>query len=83
MYFFAQGTIHNPAQLAEMQDAETKALRALKAEGTVLAAYRKPMGGIVSFVQGESEASIRERMATLPFVAHGLLIFEYTEVINL
>ena len=83
MYFFAQGTLHNPSQLTGLQDAETRALRVLKAEGTVLSAFRKPAGGIVSFVQGDSEASIRVRMDTLPFVAHGLLTFEYTEVIDL
>ncbi len=83
MYFFGQRTIHNPARLAGLQGAETRALQALKTEGTVLAAFRKPTGGIVSFVQGDTEASIRERMATLPFVEHGLLTFEYTEVIDL
>jgi hypothetical protein len=83
VYFFAQGTIHNPAELGVLQAAETEVLRALKAEGTVLAAFRKPTGGIVSFVHGDSEASVRARMATLPFVAHGLLTFEYAEVIDL
>ena len=39
--------------------------------------------GVIGILVGPSLAAVQAQMARLPFVAHGMLTFEYTEIIPL
>lgn len=66
------------------QDEETRALNELRAEGVVTAAHLRTDGqGLVGIVQGTDLADIKAHLARLPFVANGLMAFEYAEVVPL
>jgi hypothetical protein len=83
VYFFATGTVSKPDQIGPHLEEETRVLNHLRAEGVVLQAFRHPTGGVVSFVEGTDLAEVEAHMARLPFVALGLMSFEYSEVVEL
>jgi hypothetical protein len=83
MYFFATGTITHPDHIGEHMEAETRVLNELRDEGLVLDAFRKTTGGVVSFLEAESLEEAKAGMGRLPFVALGLMTFDYAEVVQL
>lgn len=53
-------------------------------QGLVKEAFRKAVGpGVISILQAASLEEARAHMGRLPFVALGLMTFEYTELIEL
>jgi uncharacterized protein YciI len=81
MYFFATGHVSHPEQLEALREDEDRVLGELKAEGTVTAAFRRVGGpGILTILSAASLADVTAQMARLPFVAHGLLTFDYEEI---
>jgi hypothetical protein len=82
MYFFVTATLIQPEKDAEFRDEETRVLNGLRAEGVVTSAYlRTDGGGLVGIVQGTDLAEVQTRLGRLPFVANGLMAFEYAEVV--
>jgi hypothetical protein len=84
MYFFATGHVTHPDLLGPYMEDEKHALAALRREGIVREAFT-PVGGhgVISILEGASLDEIQVQMSRLPFVARGLLNFEYTEVTQL
>ncbi|HZQ30559.1 MAG TPA: hypothetical protein VFB19_02355 [Mycobacterium sp.] len=59
-------------------------LNELRAAGVVSAAYLRTDGqGLIGIVHGTDLADVQAHLGRLPFVAHGLMAFEYTEVVPL
>jgi hypothetical protein len=83
VHFFATGSVSHPDKLAALSGEETRVLNQLRAEGTVVAAYRRVTGGVVGVFQGASLVEVQAQLARLPFVANGYLTFEYVEAVEL
>jgi uncharacterized protein YciI len=84
MDFFITATLHKTDGLEEHRAEEDRVLSELRAEGVVSAAYRRTDGqGAVGIVHGTDLADVQAHVARLPFVAHGFMSFEYTEVVPL
>jgi uncharacterized protein YciI len=84
MYFLATGTLTNLGQAGPHQQEETRVLNELREQGLVREAFRRAAGpGVISILQAPSLEDAQARMGRLPFVALGLLTFEYTELIEL
>ena len=84
MYFFVTATISQPDKVAVYRDEETRVLNELRAEGVVTAAYLRADGqGMVGIVQGTDLADVETHLGRLPFVANGLMAFDYAEVVPL
>jgi hypothetical protein len=85
MHFLATGTLTNPSQISAAQhEEETRVLTGLREQGLVREAFRKADGpGVISILQAPSLQEAQAQMSTLPFVALGLLAFEYTELVEL
>jgi hypothetical protein len=63
---------------------ETRVLNELRAAGVVSAAYLRTDGqGLIGIVHGTDLADVQAHVGRLPFVAHGLMAFEYTEIVPL
>lgn len=68
------------AYLAE----EKQVVAELQAEGILSSAYRKLDGsGVFGVVHCSDLAEAKAQVARLPFVAHGFLEFEFTEIVPL
>jgi hypothetical protein len=73
-----------PDNAADYRDEETRVLNELRAEGVVTSAFLRTDGqGLVGIVQGTDLADVKTHVGRLPFVANGLLAFEYAEVVPL
>jgi muconolactone delta-isomerase len=84
VYFFVTGTVTKPDQLAAHEAEETRVLNDLRQEGTVREAFRRTAGhGVFGIFVGPSLEEVQAQISRLPFVALGLLHFEYTEVTEL
>jgi uncharacterized protein YciI len=85
MYFLVTGTLTNPDRIGpDQQEEETRVLSQLREQGLVREAFRKASGpGVVSILQAPTLEEAQAQMGRLPFVADGLLTFEYTELIEL
>ena len=84
MYFFVTATMIQPDKAADYRDEETQALNELRAQGVVTSAYLGRVGHVlVGIVQGTDLADVMADVGRLPFVAHGLMAFEYAEVVPL
>jgi muconolactone delta-isomerase len=84
VYFFVTGTVTRPDQLAPHAAEETRVLNELRQEGTVREAFRRTSGhGVVGIFVGPSLEEVQAQISRLPFVALGLLHFDYTEVTEL
>ncbi|NNH70425.1 hypothetical protein HLB23_11225 [Nocardia uniformis] len=84
MYFFVTATMTDPEKAAQYRDEETRVQNELRAEGVVISAYLRTDGqGLVGIVQGSDLADVQTHLARLPFVANGLMAFEYAEVVPL
>jgi uncharacterized protein YciI len=85
MYFLATGTLTNPSQISSSQhEEETRVLNGLRAQGLVREAFRRADGlGVISILQAPSLEEAQAQMSRLPFVALGLLTFEYSELVEL
>ena len=84
MYFFVTASMIHPDKAANYRDEETRVLNDLRAEGVVTSAYLRTDGhGLVGIVQGTDLADVESQLGRLPFVANGLMAFEYAEVIEL
>ena len=84
MYFFATGHLTHPDQIGPYLEDEKRVLATLRQDGVVREAFT-PVGGhgVISILEGPSLEHIEVQMNRLPFVAQGLLSFEYTEVMEL
>ena len=81
MYLHATGTIPDPDKLAPYWPEETRVLAELHAEGVVKDLYRlsdRPAVYLIAEADDVDEA--RRQVGRLPFVSHGLLIFEFEPV---
>lgn len=84
MYFLATGTLINPAGIGPHQQEETRVLTELREQGLVREAFRRASGhGVIAILQASSLEEAEVHMGRLPFVALGLLTFEYTELVEL
>jgi hypothetical protein len=84
MYFLATGTITQPDQIGPHMQEETRELNELRELGLVREAFRKTAGpGVIGILQAASLDEARAQMGMLPFVALGLMTFEYTELTEL
>jgi hypothetical protein len=87
MYFFVTATMidtNHPDDAADYRDEETRVLNELRSEGVVMSAYLRTDGrGLVGIVQGADLANVQSHLGRLPFVSHGLMAFDYAEVIPL
>jgi hypothetical protein len=84
MYYLATGTLTDPAQARPHQQEEDRVLAELREQGLVKEAFRRAAGpGVISILQAASLEEARAHMGRLPFVALGLLAFEYTELVEL
>jgi muconolactone delta-isomerase len=84
MYFFATGHVTSPDKIGPFLEEEKRVLSELRQQGLVREAFT-PVGGhgVISFLEASSLQEAREQMSRLPFVAHGLMTFDYTEVAEL
>jgi hypothetical protein len=85
VYFLATGTLIDPGQISAGQhEEETRVLNGLRKRGLVREAFRKADGpGVIGILQAPSLSEAQAQMSALPFVALGLLTFEYTELVEL
>lgn len=84
MYFFATGRITRPDKIEPHMDEEGRVLDGLRSDGTVLAAFRfTKRHGVIGVFEGPSLDDVRAQIDRLPFVALGLMTFEYEEVAEL
>ena len=84
MYFFVTATMTDPEKAAQYRDEETRVQNELRAEGVVISAYLRTDGqGLVGIVAGSDLADVQTHLGRLPFVANGLMAFEYAEVVPL
>jgi uncharacterized protein YciI len=84
MYFFATGHLLSPDQIGPLMEEEKRVLSELRQQGLVREAFTPVSGhGVISILEAPSLQEAREQMNRLPFVAHGLLTFEYTEITEL
>jgi muconolactone delta-isomerase len=84
MYFFATGHITRPDDVGPHLQEEKRVLADLRQQGLVREAFT-PVGGhgVISILQGPSLDEVRAQMNRLPFVAHGLMTFDYAEITEL
>ena len=84
MYFFATGHLTSPDQLSPFLAEEKRVLAELRQQGLVREAFT-PVGGhgVISILEASSLQEAREQMNRLPFVAYGLMTFDYTEITEL
>jgi muconolactone delta-isomerase len=84
MYFFATGHVTHPDRIGPHLQEEKRVLTELRQQGLVREAFT-PVGGhgVISILQAPSLEEAREQMNRLPFLAHGLMTFDYTEIIEL
>jgi uncharacterized protein YciI len=82
MYLHVTGTVTaEREQLVPHAEEEARVLRRLKADGVVLCSFRRTdKPGAFLIVEADSLDSARERLDQLPYVANGLLTFEFIEV---
>lgn len=84
MYFLATGTLTDPSQIGPHQQEEARVLTELREQGLVREAFRKAAGpGVIGILEASSLEEAQAQMSRLPFVALGLLTFEYIELIEL
>jgi hypothetical protein len=80
LLFLPPGHVTRPAEIGPYLEEEKRVLAELRESG-VREAFSQATGqGVISIHQGPSLAVVQAQMARLPFVAQGLLTFEYTEV---
>jgi hypothetical protein len=84
MYFFATGHVTRPGEIGRYLEEEKRVLAELREQGVVREAFSPAAGhGVIGILEGPSLHDVQAQIARLPFVAHGLLTFEYTEIIPL
>jgi hypothetical protein len=84
MYFFASGKLTHPDQIGPYLEAEKRVLAELRDEGVVREAFTPTGGhGVIAIFEGPGLEEVQAQVGRLPFVANGLLAFEYTEVTEL
>jgi uncharacterized protein YciI len=84
MFFLATGTLSDPSQIGPHQQEENRVLAELREQGLVREAFRKADGpGVIGVLEAASLEEAEAHMGRLPFVALGLLSFEYTELVEL
>jgi hypothetical protein len=84
MYFLATGTLTRPGEIGPHQQEENRVLGELREQGLVREAFRRAGGpGVIGILHAASLEEAQASMGRLPFVALGLLTFEYTELIEL
>jgi uncharacterized protein YciI len=84
MYFFATGTLIHPEQIGPLLEEEKRVLAELRQQGLVREAFtRTGSHGVISILEAPSLEEARAQMNRLPFVAHGIMTFDYTEITEL
>ena len=82
MYLHATGTIPDLDKLEPHLPEETRVLAELHAEGVVKSLFRlSDRPGVYLIVEADDvEEEARRQVGCLPFVSHGLLLFEFEPV---
>jgi hypothetical protein len=81
MNFFVTATMITTDGAEAHRAEETRTLNELRGEGVVSAAYLRTDGqGLIGIVHGTDLSDVQAR---LPFVVHGLMAFEYAEIVPL
>jgi muconolactone delta-isomerase len=84
MYFFATGTLIHPEQIGPLLEEEKRVLAELRQQGLVREAFtRTGSHGVISILEAPSLEQARAQMNRLPFVAYGIMTFDYTEITEL
>jgi muconolactone delta-isomerase len=84
MFFLATGSLSHPDQIGPYADEEARVLAELRAQGTMREAFRRATGGgVIGIVAAPSLDEAKHQLGRLPYVAHGLLVFDSTELIEL
>jgi hypothetical protein len=84
VYFFATGKLTHPDQIGPYLDDEKRVLTELREQGVVREAFTPTGGhGVIAIFEGPGLEEVQAQVGRLPFVANGLLTFEYTEVTDL
>ncbi|MDT0469264.1 YciI family protein [Streptomyces gibsoniae] len=84
MYLHVTGTVTATDGLAAHSEEEARVLRELKADGIVLSAFRRHDGpGAFLVVEADSLQDAEAELGRLPYVANGLLTFDYVEISRL
>jgi uncharacterized protein YciI len=84
MYFFATGHVTSPDQISPHLEEEKRVLAELRQQGLVREAFT-PVGGhgVISILEAPNLEEARAQMNRLPFMAHGLMTLDYTEITEL
>jgi len=81
MYVHATGTIPDPGKLEPYRPEETRVLAELHAEGVVKSLFRlSDRPGVYLIVEADDVEEARRQVGRLPYVSHGLLLFEFEPV---
>jgi uncharacterized protein YciI len=81
MYLHATGTIPDLDKLEPYRPEETRVLAELHAEGVVKSLFRlSDRPGVYLIVEADDVEEARRQVGRLPFVSHGLLLFEFEPV---
>jgi uncharacterized protein YciI len=81
MYLHATGTIPDLDKLEPYWPEETRVLAELHAEGVVKSLFRlSDRPGVYLIVEADDVEEARRQVGRLPFVSHGLLLFEFEPV---
>jgi hypothetical protein len=84
MNFFVTATMITTDGAEAHRAEETRTLNELRGEGVVSAAYLRTDGqGLIGIVHGTDLSDVQPQLARLPFVVHGLMAFEYAEIVPL
>jgi uncharacterized protein YciI len=84
MYFFATGNVIHPEQIGHYLDEEKAVLAELRQQGLIREAFtRTGSHGVISILEAPTLEDARTQMNRLPFVAHGIMTFDYTELTEL
>ena len=79
--FHATRAVSDLSKIGPYIDEEIKILADLKGEGVVEHAYRRSQGpGVILIVNASALGDARQQLGRLPFVAQGLMTFDYTPV---
>jgi uncharacterized protein YciI len=81
MYLHATGTIPDLDKLEPYRPEETWVLAELHAEGVVKNLFRlSDRPGVYLIVEADDVEEARRQVGRLPYVSHGLLLFEFEPV---
>ncbi len=84
MLFHLTGVIADPEATLPYKEEEGRVFRELRGEGVVRSGFRRTgRPGVYLLVEADTPEAAEQQMARLPYVARGLLSFEYEPVTEL